>query len=91
MRRYAAKIDRNQVEIVETLRRAGASVQPLHTVGDGVPDLLIGYRGVNLLLEVKGPRGTLTPDQVEWHGAWRGHVVVVRTIDEALRAAGMIR
>jgi hypothetical protein len=26
----------------------------------------------------------LTPAQAEWHASWRGHVAVVRDIDEAL-------
>ena len=57
--RRAARIDRNQPEIVEALRKLGASVQPLHTVHDSVPDLLIGYQGRNFLLEVKD--GTKPP------------------------------
>ena len=40
--RRAARVDRNHSEIVEALRRVGASVQPLHGVHDGVPDLLRG-------------------------------------------------
>ena len=36
----AARVARNQSEILEALRRVGASVQPLRGVHDGVPDLL---------------------------------------------------
>ena len=43
--RRAARVDRNQAEIVVALRAGGASVQPLHAVGKGVPDLLVGWRG----------------------------------------------
>ena len=81
----AAKVDRNQPEIVAALRAIGATVQPLHTVGRGVPDLLVGWRGANLLLEVKDGAGKgLTPDQVEWHCQWRGQVCIVRSVDDAL-------
>lgn len=91
MRRYAAQIDDNQPEIVKALRAAGASVEPLHAVGGGVPDLLVGYRGVNYLLEVKNPmkspaQQALTKKQKEWHPKWRGQLCVVRTVGEALRA-----
>jgi Holliday junction resolvase len=89
--RYAAKVDRIQNEVVEALRRAGVSVQPLHTVGKGCPDLLVGIRGVNLVLEVKDgelppSRRTLTPEQVRWHADWRGQVAVVESIEAALDA-----
>lgn len=88
--RRAAKIDANQLDIVEALRRCGATVQPLHTVGQGVPDLLVGFRGQTLLLEVKDgakppSERKLTPDQVRWHEAWDGHpVYVVRDVTEAV-------
>jgi hypothetical protein len=95
MSRRAAKVDRNQSEIVAALRDAGASVQPLHTVGQGVPDLLVGHRGVNYLLEVKD--GLLPPSerrlsdaQEKWHPAWRGAASVVTSIDDALRAIGVM-
>lgn len=87
--RRAAKIDANQPEIVDALRRAGATVQPIHTVGSGVPDLLVGYRGVNLLMEVKDgdkPESAqkLTPDEAEWHQNWLGQRSIVRSVFEAL-------
>lgn len=92
--RYAAKIDRNQPEIVAALRDVGASVEPLHRVGKGCPDLLVGFRGVNYLLEVKD--GELAPSdrkltqaQAEWHPAWRGSATVVLSADDALKAIGV--
>jgi hypothetical protein len=65
-------------------------VQPLHTVGRGVPDLLVGFRGQNFLLELKDgskrpSERKLTDDQQEWHQQWRGQVAVVESVDEALR------
>lgn len=85
----AAKVDRNQSEIVAALRRVGATVEPLHAVGKGVPDLLVGFRGRNFLLEVKDQlkppsARKLTPDQVKWHEAWRGQKEVVKSVDEAI-------
>ena len=89
--RRAARIDANQRAIVKALRKAGASVQPLHTVGDGVPDLLVGIAGRTYLIEVKGPTGTLTPDQVRWHGEWRGAApLIVRDEVQALWAVGLL-
>ncbi|WP_435170784.1 hypothetical protein [Falsirhodobacter sp. 1013] len=92
--RTAAKVDANQPEIVKALRKAGASVQPLHSVGSGCPDLLVGYRGINLAIEVKDgakppSARKLTADQVEWHAGWRGQVAVVASVAEAFAAVGI--
>lgn len=80
----AAKVDVNQSEIVEAFRRFGFTVQCLHTVGKGVPDLLVGKYGINLLVEVKTEKGTLTKDQEQWHSKWRGEVHMVRNIDDVV-------
>jgi Holliday junction resolvase len=90
--RRAAKIDRNQTEIVEALRKIGCKVQSLAAVGAGVPDLLV-MRGSRLfLLEVKDgakplSERRLTPDQVKWHSEWAGApLVVVESVEQALAA-----
>lgn len=88
--RRAAKVDDNQGEIVAALRGIGATVQPLHAVGQGCPDLLAGYQGRNVLIEVKDgskspSKRKLTPDQTEWHAGWKGQACVVESVDDALR------
>ena len=93
--RRAAKVDANQREVVAALRGAGASVQLLHAVGEGCPDLLVGYKGLNMLLEVKDgskppSAQKLTPQQEIWHQDWRGHRVVVNSAEAALAAIGVI-
>ena len=94
---YARKVDTNQAAIVAALRQVGAEVQPLHTLGGGVPDLLVAFRGANYLLEVKDgdkspSKQALTPDEAAWHARWlrKGQVAIVKTIDEALRAIGAL-
>lgn len=92
--RRAAKVDENQPEIVQALRKAGATVTPLHAVGSGCPDLLVGWKNSNLLVEVKDgakppSARKLTKDQQEWHATWAGQVVVVKDIDEALNVLGI--
>ncbi|MFZ8927411.1 MAG: hypothetical protein ACO3CU_11710 [Candidatus Nanopelagicales bacterium] len=94
--RRAAKVDANQADIVAALRMAGATVQPLHAVGKGCPDLLVGYQRVNYLLEVKDGSKVpsaqkLTEDQVEWHELWRGQAAVVNDVKSALTAIGALR
>ena len=101
MIRRAARIDANQPEIVRVLREAGATVQPLHTVGKGCPDLVVGYNGQNYLLEIKDPTavnkaGKFRPshrdrDHADWHVNWRGQVQIVWSAVEALQAIGVLR
>jgi hypothetical protein len=95
--RRAAKVDANQEQVVEALRAAGASVQTLAAIGKGLPDLLVGYQGQTLLLEVKDGRRPpskrrLTEDQLKWHGAWRGGpLAVVDGPEAALRMLAVIK
>lgn len=89
--RRAAKTDRNHRDIVTALRMAGWSVQSLAGLAGGVPDVLAGKGGVNVLIEIKdGQRPPsdrrLTPDQRDWHAAWRGQVIVVESVEQALEA-----
>lgn len=86
----AAKIDANQPEIVAALRKIGCTVQILSSVGKGCPDILVGYRGKNFLLEIKdGAKPVsaqkLTSDQIEWHDLWNGQVNVVNCVDQAIK------
>lgn len=87
--RRAAKVDTTQAAIVAALRRVGCSVQPLHQVGQGVPDLVVGRAGINYLIEAKTPGGKLTPDERRWHELWGGQVAIAATIEEALAAVGI--
>lgn len=87
----AARIDGNHRPVVEALTKATMRVQSLASMGKGVPDLLVGWRGVNVLLEVKdGTRKpserTLTADERDWHATWGGQVAVVETPEEAVTA-----
>ena len=87
--RRANRVDANQDQIVETLRACGAYVRVI-TMGDGVPDLLVGYRGYTLLLEVKDGRKppsarVLTPAEQKFFDEWRGGTLaIVNSVDEAI-------
>jgi len=88
--RKAAKIDANQTEVVNALRAIGASVQSLAATGKGCPDLLVGYRGINYLMEVKDGNKVpsaqeLTIDQEHWHSLWQGSVHIVNSTNQALK------
>jgi hypothetical protein len=93
--RRAAKVDANQEEIVNTLRKVSVSVEVI-----GKPlDLLVNARfccphcskpiegGRTSLLEVKNEEGknAYTKDQVEFIARWPGLINVARTPEEAIR------
>ena len=87
--RRAARVDENQSEIVNGLLYMGATVQLLHAVGQGCPDILVGWKDKNYLIEIKNPDKPksdqkLTPEQVKWHRFWTGQKAIVRTLDEAI-------
>ncbi len=92
--RLNARKDANQTEIAEALRRAGASVEFLHRLGGGIPDLLVGISGRNYILEVKAcapskAESHLTPDQKRWFASWRGQKAIVTSAAGALKAVGL--
>ena len=95
--RRAAAVDSNQSEIVKLARTMGCSVQPLHTVGQGVPDLLVGISGVTDLWEIKDgskppSKQKLTIDQILWHDEWRGaQVQVINSVDKAIARINYVR
>jgi len=87
--RRKARIDSNQPQIIEVFRALGASVAPTHTLGQGFPDIVVGWRGINLLVEIKDgdkppSRRQLTEDEQRWHDEWRGNVVIVESIADVL-------
>ena len=88
MRKFG-RVDANQSDIVAALRAIGVSVQPIHQIGDGCPDLLCGFRRKNYVLEVKDgakPQSAqaLTEDEANWHIGWEGDVHIVRSVEEAI-------
>lgn len=90
----AAKIDANQNEIVNALRKAGCTVQILSSVGKGCPDILVASpTGYLVLMEIKDGNKPpsarkLTPDQVEWHSKWNSEIYIVLSAKQALEIVG---
>ena len=88
--RRAARLDGNHKEVVDALTKIGATVQSLASMHGGVPDLLEGYHGKNVLLEVKDGNlppsaRTLTLDELQWQERWGGQVKTVGSAEEAQR------
>lgn len=88
MRKYARK-DSNHKEIIAVFREIGATVFDTASLGSGFPDCVVGFRGKNILVEIKD--GTLPPskrklteDEKNFHEGWKGKVVIVNDIKDAI-------
>ena len=83
-RGHRGRVDGNQPEIVEALRRAGWKVLSLAEVGSGAPDLLVYRTGQPLrLIEVKAKGGVITSLQERFMAdGWP--VTIIRSVEEAL-------
>jgi len=84
MSKFAKKVDSNQKELCSYAKSLGASVQYMHSVGQGFPDVIFAYEGVNYLCEIKSEKGKLNSLQVQWFENWKGQAVVVRTKEDIL-------
>jgi Holliday junction resolvase len=77
------RVDQNHREIVRALRQVpGVTVHSLHEMGNGCPDLIVGYRGLSVLVEVKTEKGKLNAMQEDWHRRWTGSPVVIIRNDQ---------
>ena len=89
MIRRAARVDKNQSQVVSALRAAGAYVWII-----GLPvDLLVGYKNHTFLVEIKdGPKKRLTKLQEDFFATWTGSTLArIDGPEAALRMIGVIK
>lgn len=81
-----AKIDANQTEIVEALRKVGAKVRSVAQIKNAF-DILVFYRGQTFIVEIKKPKAKLTEGEEQFKEMVESVGVkywIIRTVDEAL-------
>lgn len=83
------RTDANQTAIINAFRKLGATVAITSALGKGFPDLVVGYRRRNFLVEIKDgskppSAQKLTPDEAAWHEKWRGQIAIIRSVDDVL-------
>src|SRR3990167_2302049 len=82
----------NKAEIVQILKKVpGLSVLDLSELEEGCPDLLIGYKGFNHLIEIKNSdskeSGTLQTERRKiFFDGWLGQIIIASDIDAILFA-----
>ena len=89
---HKKRVDENQKQLIHTFIALGASVLNLSTVGRGCPDLLIGYRGKSVLVEIKrDSKASYTESQVKFMQNWRGGAISrIDSVDAAIRLIKML-
>lgn len=80
------RVDQSQKDIIAALEQMGATVEVIRSLKAGCPDLLVGYWGINFLVECKTPKtGRLSDAQKEWATRWRGDPPkVLKTVDDTI-------
>ncbi len=92
----ACRVDANQAEIMDALRRLGCYVKDISRaarVVPGLPDLLVVKGSRVILGECKMPGEKLTPAQVRFWREYPGPIALWHSVDECLdwaRNEGMI-
>jgi hypothetical protein len=90
------KTDGNHAQLLNTFRELQLSVHDTHELGGGFGDCVVGVPGVNVLVEIKDDslppsKRDLTEDEHEFHRIWRGPLVIVESIDHAIKVAKRMR
>ncbi len=83
LNRYNPKRDSNEPEIAQAFRNLGCSVTALS--GKGVPDLLVEINRQWVLVEVKSPKGKLTPPQKAFFATATAPCYVATSLDDVTR------
>jgi len=90
--KYAKRVDENQNLIKHSFIALGASVLDLSRVGQGCPDLAIGYKGKMVLVEVKSSnKANFTEPQLKFIGKWKGGAINrIDSVEGAIRLIKML-
>lgn len=87
MRGYKRRVDSNQKEIVNDLRKLGFSVFITKTLTKDFPDLVIGRNRITALVEIKSEEGGLSEGQEKFRKEWKGsQIIVAKTTEDVLTA-----
>jgi hypothetical protein len=84
------RTDANHKQIIDQIRQIPfASVFSTHEIGKGFPDIVVGFRGINYLFEIKDGKKSasqkkLTESEIKFHTGWMGQVHIIEKIEDVL-------
>jgi Holliday junction resolvase len=80
------RVDKNQKQIVQELRQLGFSVAHISDIGKGLPDIIVGKNGINVLIEIKlNWTKKLKPLEEKFFLEWKGQVNIATSAEEVLQ------
>ena len=83
---HKGRTDLNHAQVINGLRQAGMAAHSIASVGDGVPDILVGFRGICVVLEVKRYKEEPNQKEKDFAARWPGPYAIVNTPEEAILA-----
>jgi hypothetical protein len=92
--KHHPRLDANQPAIVGALRRLpGVTVYSTAGLGNGFPDIAVGYKGTTTLWELKDPAKPpsarkLAPMEAVFFEKWTGHAAVALCWEDIAKAIG---
>jgi hypothetical protein len=88
LRRYQQRVDGNTTEIVEAFRALGVSCE----VVNDLFDLVVGYGGISMIVEVKMPKAKIKAGrQQKFHDRWTGGIRLVRSVEDVAATVATLR
>lgn len=84
------KVDNNSKEILDAAKKLGCTILRLEKIGKGCSDDLLGYKGFNILIEIKDGKKCpsqrkLNPIQVKFHSEWKGQKpYIIYSVDDLI-------
>lgn len=88
------RTDANHKQIIDQLRQIpNLSVFSTHTIGKGFPDIVVGFKNKNYLIEIKDgdkfkSQKKLTAAEVKFHFDWHGQVSICESVTDILKVIG---
>ena len=89
MTRRAARVDANQPEIVDAVRRVGGYWMPTWRHGSGTCDGFVWHHGIWFPVELKIKGGRFTDDEIRVHDECPATIYVIRSVDEMMQLLGV--
>lgn len=86
-RRHRYRVDENQSDIVNELRKVFGkkSVAVTSNVGDGFGDIVVGASGHNYIFEIKRDTNEkLTKAEQDFALAWAGQITTITSAEDAI-------
>lgn len=88
MRKHG-RTDSNHTQVISAMRQMGATVTSLASLGKGVPDILVSYRGGWKLCEIKDGskppcQRKLTHDESKWINNQKAPVYLIESVQDAI-------